>query len=89
MKNYIYFQDFKKFLGLPFKVFTLSDSTEIGVHRLLGDDNLNLKKPVKDEEIEAEKNRLIALGIPEKDFQSYDEIMADLENYEKNISLLQ
>lgn len=82
MGYYIYFSDISKLLGLPVYPHTLFDGTVIYLHRVLGDCNLNWNRLYSQEEVEAEKQRIISLGMPENEFFTYEELMIRLRKYE-------
>lgn len=88
MENtYIYFQNYSIFVdnNLPYKLFELSESVSVGVHRLLADENLNYIIHPTENELLQEKQRLEMLGIPEKDFDTYQDLMQDLQKFQESL----
>lgn len=83
MGYYIYFADPSKLLGLPCMPHTFSDGVTVYVHRVLGDANLNWSREYSQEEVEAEKQRIISLGMPSDEFFTYERLMTRLQAYEE------
>lgn len=82
-KQYLYFDTQEELLGLSAFPMQLSDTLTIFVHRVLGDGALNWIREYSQEEIEAEKQRIIDLGMPENEFFTYEELMVRLKAYEE------
>lgn len=82
-KQYLYFDTQEELLGLSAFPLILSDTLVIYVHRVLGDGALNWIREYTEEEVEAEKQRIMSLGMPENEFFTYEELMIRLQAYEE------
>jgi len=81
-KQYIYFNSEEKLLGLPAFSFVLKDDLVIFVHRLLGDGALNWSKVYSSEELQQEKERVVAMGISENEFFTMQTLLERLDKFE-------
>lgn len=84
-KQYLYFDTEEELLGLSGYTVILGENLTIYVHRVLGDGALNWIREYTPEEVQAEKERIIALGMPENEFFSYTELLERLTEYERSL----
>jgi hypothetical protein len=82
-KQYLYFSLEENLLGLPAFPLVLSDDLVVFVHRLLGDGALNWNIEYSNDELIQEKERIVAMGIPESEFFTMKTLLELLEQFEK------
>ena len=83
-KQYIYFNKKSLLRGLPCMEFDIDNDTKIFVHRLFGDESLNLEHSKSLDDLQQETNRLKALlNITDESFVDFESIFKAQESVQE------